>query len=84
VRHGDPRGRRPRAEAKPGRELQVHCSGAAFQWLPDNELVDEMCLFTFPVPDGGPGRDGAHMLGRNTAAAGQGHCYPRLSQPPKL
>ena len=36
-------------KAKPGGELQVHGSGALFRWLLEQELVDEINLFIFPV-----------------------------------
>jgi dihydrofolate reductase len=36
-------------KAKPGRELQVHGSGALFRWLLENQLVDQITLFSFPV-----------------------------------
>src|SRR5881392_2813135 len=36
-------------KAKPGRVLEVQGSGALIRWLLDNDLVDEMTLFTFPV-----------------------------------
>src|SRR5213079_1469509 len=34
---------------KPGGELQVHGCGALFRWLPENDLIDEITLFNFPV-----------------------------------
>ena len=36
-------------KARPGRELQVQGSGVLLRWLLDNQLVDELTLFTFPV-----------------------------------
>ena len=33
-------------KAKPGGELQVHGSGDLIRWLVDNQLVDEITLFT--------------------------------------
>src|SRR5258708_39787642 len=36
-------------KSQAGGELQVHGCGALFRWLFDNDLVDEINLFTFPV-----------------------------------
>ena len=49
VLSGDLRAAVRELKAKPGGELQVHGSGALFRWLLENNLVDEITLFTFPV-----------------------------------
>ena len=36
-------------KAKPGRELQVHGSGALLRWLLERDLVDELNLRVYPV-----------------------------------
>jgi dihydrofolate reductase len=52
-------------KAKPGGELQVPGSGVLVRWLLENDLVDEITIFTVPVvvgqgtrlfPDAGPAR----------------------------
>jgi dihydrofolate reductase len=53
-------------KAKPGRELQVHGSGALLRWLLERDLVDELNLRVYPVivgdglrlfPEHGPTHD---------------------------
>src|SRR4029078_12997863 len=36
-------------KAKPGRELQLHGSGALLRWLLERDLVDELNLRIYPV-----------------------------------
>ena len=63
VLSGDLAGAIGELKAKPGGELQVHGGGVLIRWLLDNDLVDEITLFTYPVvvgqgtrlfPDAGP------------------------------
>jgi len=54
-------------KVRPGRELQVHGSGALLRWLLDHDLVDELNLWIYPVVLGDglrlfPGRGPTHDL----------------------
>ena len=48
-------------KAKPGRELQVHGSGALLRWLLERDLVDELNLRIYPVIVG----DGLRLFPEN-------------------
>jgi dihydrofolate reductase len=63
-------------KAKPGGELQVHGGGKLIRWLLDNDLVDEINLFTYPLilgqgtrlfPDTGPDKALELIESRSTA-----------------
>ena len=78
-------------KAKPGRELQVHGSGALIRWLLDNDLVDEMNLFTCPVvvgqgtrlfPDTGRDRALALVESRATPSGVTIQVYRPAGRPP--
>jgi dihydrofolate reductase len=65
-------------KAEPGRELQVHGSGALLRWLLENDFLDEMNLFVFPVvvgqgtrlfPDTGPDM-ALEQIGSRTTPSG--------------
>jgi len=78
-------------KAMPGGELQVHGSGALFRWLLQNDLVDEINLFTFPVvvgqgtrlfPGTGPNVP-LDLVGSQATPSGVTiHIYRRTGRPP--
>lgn len=62
-------------KAKPGGELQVHGGTTFIRWLLDNDLVDEINLFTYPLilgqgmrlfPETGPDRALELVASRST------------------
>jgi dihydrofolate reductase len=78
-------------KAKPGRELHVPGSGVLFRWLLDNDLVDEMTLFTFPVvvgqgtrlfPDTGRDRALELVKSRTTPSGVTIQVYRPTGRPP--
>jgi dihydrofolate reductase len=77
-------------KARRGGELQVHGSGALTRWLLENDLVDEMNLFIFPVvvglgtrlfPDTGPDR-ALELVGSQATPSGMTiHVYRPAGRP---
>jgi dihydrofolate reductase len=49
VIEGDVEAKIRELKAQPGRELQVHGSGALLRWLLERDLVDELDLWIYPV-----------------------------------
>jgi dihydrofolate reductase len=49
VIEGDVEARVRELKAEPGRELQVHGSGALLRWLLERDLVDDLHLLLYPV-----------------------------------
>jgi dihydrofolate reductase len=77
-------------KARPGGELQVHGSGSLVRWLFDNDLVDEITLFTYPVivgqgtrlfPDTGPDRALELVDSRATSGGVTIHVYRPTGRP---
>jgi dihydrofolate reductase len=78
------------SKAKPGRELQVHGSGALVRQLLATDLVDEIVLFTFPVVvpqgtrlylDAGPARALDLVQSRSTPGGVTSRVYRPTARP---
>lgn len=79
-----------RLKEKPGRELQVHGSGALARYLIENDLVDEFRLLVFPVIVGAGRRlfadagtaTGLRLVDSRTTGSGTAiHVYRRTGRP---
>ena len=77
-------------KAQPGRELQLHGSGALLRWLLERDLVDELNLRIYPVIVGDglrlfPERGQAHALelvdSRSTASGVMLQTYRAAGRP---